>query len=543
MNAFSRSFLQVAAALLVATAGRVEAQQIGETLDATSTHELITIGSTSDDLLRAAQLQGAPADGYLLRSVSSLARVGEGADLLDWAVLTPRVETSWNSEIPYSLNEGYGWSGRGWNSRVEAGAAIQVGPLRLIAAPEVVYSENADFEIVPNELPNRSDYALWWFADTMSIDMPVRFGEEERQVVEPGQSSISLIAGPVSAGFGTENQWWGPGLRNAIVLSNHAPGFAHAFLRTERPLRTPVGRFEGVWLAGELEGSDFFYSAPGDSVRSLSGFAMTFSPSAAPGLYLGLARTVYATYEEDRGWFAPAADVFTDWSGADELTRNQRERPSEQLISLFARWLLPENGVELYGEWARYRLPMSVSDFIEQPTHTQGYTLGMQWLHPVTEAMNLRLQGEFTNLERSSSYRRRPIGSYYTSLDLPHGYTNQGKVLGAAIGPGSSSQWIAGDVVSSGYRLGIFGSRIRWNNDAYFRRTSPWPFFGHDVTLLGGIRGGFDWNHIRLDAEVTHAKRHNFLFQNWGAGWGEMARGVDVSNQTFRLQITPLIGR
>lgn len=542
MNAFSRFQLLLATLFVILANGQAEAQEQPRVIEPSAEHELITIGSTADQLSRSAQLQGGDADGYLLRSLSSMADLETGG-LVEWAVLTPRIDASWNSEIPNSLNEGYAWSGRGWNSSIEAGAAIRIGPLRLIAAPEMVFSENTDFEIVNNELPARSDYALWWFADTMSIDMPVRFGDEGHQVVEAGQSSLSLLAGPISAGVSTENHWWGPGQRNAIVLSNHAPGFVHGFLRTEHPIGTPIGRFEAIWLAGELKGSEYFYDTPADSTRSLSGFAFTFSPAAARNLYLGAARTVYSAKDEDQGWIDPAAEVFLDWSGADELTRDARENPSEQLISLFARWVFPDNGFELYGEWARYRLPMSISDLIEQPTHTQGYTLGMQWLRPMGDAFNVQLQGEFTNLERSSSYRRRPIGSYYTSLDLPHGYTNRGKVIGAAIGPGSSSQWIAGDLISSRYRIGIYGSRIRWNNDAYMRRTSPWPFFGHDVTLMGGIRGGFDWKNLRVDADLAHAKRHNFLFQNWGAGWGEMARGVDISNQTLRLQITPLIGR
>ena len=43
----------------------------------------------------------------------------------------------------------------------------------------------------------------------------------------------------------------------------------------------------------------------------------------------------------------------------------------------------------------------------------------------------------------SATYRLRPIGSYYSSLEIPHGYTHEGRVIGAAIGPGVTAQRFA----------------------------------------------------------------------------------------------------
>ena len=57
----------------------------------------------------------------------------------------------------------------------------------------------------------------------------------------------------------------------------------------------------------------------------------------------------------------------------------------------------------------------------------------------------LRLQAEHTYLEKSATSRDRPVGVYYTSRAVLQGYTHDGRVLGAAIGPGASSHWLAVD--------------------------------------------------------------------------------------------------
>ena len=52
---------------------------------------------------------------------------------------------------------------------------------------------------------------------------------------------------------------------------------------------------------------------------------------------------------------------------------------------------------------------------------------------------NFQLSWEYTQLEQTASRLLRDAGSWYTHLNILHGYTNRGEVLGAAIGPGSNS--------------------------------------------------------------------------------------------------------
>ena len=70
-----------------------------------------------------------------------------------------------------------------------------------------------------------------------SMDLPWRHGDRSFGDVTWGQSSIAADIGPLSIGASTENEWWGPGVRNALILSNNAAGFPKIFLRTARPIR------------------------------------------------------------------------------------------------------------------------------------------------------------------------------------------------------------------------------------------------------------------------------------------------------------------
>ncbi|MDP9349514.1 MAG: hypothetical protein M3P24_10310 [Gemmatimonadota bacterium] len=179
-----------------------------------------------------------------------------------------------------------------------------------------------------------------------------------------------------------------------------------------------------------------------------------------------------------------------------------------------------------------------------RPGYTQGYTLGLQWARQLASEGVFRLQSELTYLEQTS--RTSPtngyhlVRSFYTSASIPQGYTHRGQSLGAAIGPGSSSQWNAADYLKARWQLGAFVGRVRWDTDAFHNtvraRERAWPFLGHDVSVFGGLRGGYALLGFRIDAELTTGTRYNFLFQNRAHSWETAAdSAVDVRNRTFRL--------
>ncbi|MFL5541652.1 MAG: capsule assembly Wzi family protein, partial [Longimicrobiaceae bacterium] len=334
---------------------------------------IATIGSRAEERLRDDQLRGTAADaGWLLRSPSSLTPWSPNPAAA--SVVAPELSLAWSSRIPVARNDGALRAGRGASALAMTGMMLQAGPLRLIAAPELAWEENRSFDTL---LPagwtqaQRAAFRAPWLTGRNAADLPYRFGPGSGSRILPGESSLTLRAGALSLGAATEEQWWGPGVRNAVLFTNQAAGVPHLFARTTRPLRTPLGRVEAKWVAGGLQRSEW---APDtlSAWRSLSAFGLVLHP--AWGLSIGAARAVYADADGAGGALSRAGDAFARWRGAgDSLAAH----PFEQMTSLFGRWVFPAAGAEVYAEWARYRIP-SLRQLLETPEHTQGYVLGMQ---------------------------------------------------------------------------------------------------------------------------------------------------------------------
>jgi hypothetical protein len=505
------------------------------------TVSLLTIGSAEEERVRMERLLGtAPGRVSLIRSPSSRTPRLRSDAVLTAAPITPEVVSVWNSALPFSFNEGELWAGRGLNVGVIAGLRADVGPLSVIFAPRLLYQANREFQVIPFDQtrdPSRDRFSSPWHYRPASMDLPSRHGAASRLAVSLGQSSVTAVAGPMAIGVASENLWWGPGIRNAIVMSNHAPGVPHFFLRTDRPLSIGVGELEGRWILGRLAESRFYDAEPSNDGRSLSALALAFRPSLEPNLTLGFTRAVYAPASA-RGVVARAAlDVFHSVGRPNARQDSLIVPGADQLFSLFSHWIFPTVGFEAYAEWARYEEPAGLRDFLEMPHHSQGYTLGVQWARALP-AGALRIQAEATSLEPSASYRHRPVISWYASRAVEQGYTHEGQVIGASIGPGASSQWLAADLFrETGVHFGLFGGRIRWDN-AIFYEPTPRPFFAHDVSVFVGARGGWAIGSMLLSAELATEARLNYLFQNQGAML-DSEGAVDIRNHSLRLQLSP----
>jgi hypothetical protein len=498
-----------------------------------------SVGSRQDDRARTDQLLGGtPVARDLIRSTSSISDTLTGRR--DFAVILPRVALAWNSALPFTLNDGALWAGRGLNARMLMGMRVRAGPVHVTLAPQILYMENRDFQILPSGSDGRDEFASPWWAGIHSADLPLRFGNQQLTVLDPGQSSVSITAGPVVVGASTEDQWWGPGIRNALVMGNNAPGIPHLFIRNSTPLSTRFGDFTGKMMSGGLTESLYFDSITANDQRSVSALAITFTPSGEPDLSIGMARAVYAAADGLGGIASDGLNAILSWPRRPEV--DETEEPiaaeqTEQILSLFTRWVFPEAGFEVYGELARLELPRSFKDVLETPEHTQAYTLGLQWARRVADGPNLvRLQTEISYLEQTATNPERPVRSYYTSPSVSQGYTQRGQSIGASIGPGASSQWAAMDYMDAGWEIGIFGGRVRWANDAYYRQPTGFSFWSHDVSVFGGVRGGAHtpWGEATLEMAIE--KRFSYLFQNYGGGFGP-DRGDDHRNLTLRASI------
>ena len=495
----------------------------------------LVLGGLAEERLRLAQLRGdATTAGWLMRAPSSL---GASTDTrgLRWRPLLPSAELAWNSALPFSLNDGSLWAGRGTNLRITAGAEVRYGRIVARLAPELTYSGNRGFFVEGGRDSTRRGYASPWHHGTWSADLPLRFGNQPITTIGPGQSMLGVDVGPLQVGASAEGQWWGPGIRNAIVLSDNAGGIPHLYLRSARPFETGVGDVELRWIAGVLTESLHFDRDADNDQRSLSGLVATLRPTLAPELTLGIARAVYAEANGSTAALGHAANVLTRWSGLGDSTASGEG--ADQILSLFARWVLPASGAEVYGEWAKLRGLRSLRDLLVAPQRDQGWTVGLQWARPLAGA-TFRVQAEATTLEQTPIARGAMQG-FYTSRAVPQGYTQRGQPIGAAIGPGGSSQWLAFDWLSAeSWHAGLFTGRIRWENDVYYSQPTSVAYFAHDVSTLIGMRGGGTLYGFDVALDVTRALRRNYLFQNTRGGYGADPT-FDVGNTTLRLRIEP----
>lgn len=497
---------------------------------------LLLVTSEAIDQLRSDQLLSGVKSGesLLLRSASTLTASNAGANG-GWhaSALLPQFLAVSNSSIPFSQNYGSMWAGRGMSTRTLVGATLESRRVRLILAPEIVLSANSDWVLrhdfyAPALPPSRSPYDFPYYIGSSTIDQPMRFGNRAIRRIDLGETSAMITTTHTSFGFSNENEWWGPGIRNAIVLSDNAPGFPHLFFRTARPLKTGIGDVEVRWLVGGLVESAYFDTVSTNNLRSIASIAASLQTRWDPNLSVGVTRSVYGT---TNGW----GRIAGRWLDALGPTT----RTSSQLSTLFSRWVFPRDGVELYTEWGRVYRPKSLRDFLVAPNHTQGYTVGLQWRGAPWREGDFRLQTEITSLEQSATFRDRPVASWYSSGPVIQGYTNRGEVLGASIGPGAQSQFVAMDYLKTGWRLGTFGGRIRWNEDAHDNFGFPQyaAYCNQDVSMYGGLRGAKKGRLGWLTADLIFQNRLNAFFQN--AGGCPYDRRLDIHNTTVAISFTP----
>jgi hypothetical protein len=514
---------------------------------------LILAGGIPADDIRLKQLSaGANLDGYLIRSPSSLNRPLEGSGWLRAAVIAPEIYSANNSAIPFSINDGPVWAGVGTSVRILGGFRVEAGPLSLIVAPELLDIDNKYFQIrdtvrfyAPPIIPERrgGGFVFPWYIAPYSIDLPLRLGPKGINRVDAGQSTAMLTFGGASFGISNENQWWGPGIRNALILSNNAAGFPHLFVRTSRPWTNRFGSVEARLLVGGLTESKWFDTTTTNNLRSLSAFGFTFRPALQKNLVVGAARAVYATNKG--GWDHIPGRLLDAFAGTGRPNNRPLADSSltpggrDQIYSLFGRWVFPDDGFETYVEWARYEFPISLRDLLVAPNHSQGYTLGLQWTRPTSwRQSRVRVEGELTTLEQSATFRNRPLGSFYTSRRVIQGYTQRGEPLGAAIGPGASSQWLAADYMEPNWSFGIFGGRIRWNEDIH--STYGFPIYQgyciHDVSVYPGARALAGGRFGYISAEITYGNRLNAYFQEQ-SGCPKGNSVLDIRNRTVTLTV------
>ena len=392
--------------------------------------------------------------------------------------LLPVVLTQqYNSHHPYGMNDGAMIPSKGYQTMVSTGFFAEIGPLSIQFRPEFVYASNENFRKI-YEVNNGRQFESGYANYYSTIDAPEQFGSGAYQQFNWGQSSVRLNAGPVSLGLSNENLWWGPGIRNSILMSNNAGGFKHLTLNTRRPVKTPVGSFEAQIIAGRLESSGIadppgvLFRKKNDEWRYLSAMIFSYQPKWIPNLYLGFDRS-FIVYHNNVG--SSFWDYFPIFSAVqkkdlkfDVSTGSDEDDPQkfDQRLSFSARWVMPEANAEIYFQYGKNDHNYNYRDAIVEPEHSRAYIAGFRKLFALQQEDTYIQAGiEVTQLEAALTKITRGAGYWYNHASIRQGYTNQGQVLGAGIGSGSNLQSLDVSWVSGLKKIGLQLERTVMNND------------------------------------------------------------------------------
>lgn len=490
------------------------------------------VGEPGEELERLAQLtETAPLRSLLFRRAATgdFALCTDGALPVDVRpVAPPRAEqlelgllpfglrNALNTGYPDERNDGAMWAGRGLSAELHGGVSLRWKWFSAALAPSVAYQQNRAFPY-PAELGDGRQIQL--LSPGHSIDLPVRFGSRPFWTFDPGQSYLQAEAWNVSAGVSTENLWWGPGVRNALLMTNTAPGFAHAFIGTARPVDVWLGWLEAQVLWGLLDESPVFDDDPSNDRRALVALTAGFEPRFMPGLYLGLARVYVEGMQAGK---LSAADLvsplFQSFLKKDLATEENPlgNSADNQLVSAFARWAIPQQHAELYFEWGRDDHNWDLVDLAMEPWHSQAYLLGGQKAFPLGGHW-LRVQGELIELGERPAGRARPTPVFYTHSALRQGYTHRGQMLGAALGPGGEGAYVALDLFGSNGRSGLFFERNVRNEPVFYARGGDER--SHDLELTAGARQSFSWKAFDAELGLSASRRWNQYFGPMALNW------------------------
>ncbi|MBN2615545.1 MAG: hypothetical protein JXR71_07595 [Bacteroidales bacterium] len=416
-------------------------------------------------------------------------------------------KNQYNSQHPAGMNDGVMVPARGYQTVLSAGVFIKFGPLSVQLNPEWHYAANVPFQ---------GFYQIYGKPSPPSglIDLPERFGDSAIQQVSWGQSSIRLTFGPVSFGFSNENLWWGPGIHNALLMTNNAPGFPHLTLNTVRPIKTPIGSFEGQLIGGKLVGSGYTPGLP-DDWRYLNSLTLTYQPKWVPGLFLGFARS-FQIYHSDMGNhlydYLPVFGAIEKVAVGNAATDVRRQ---DQLLSIFMRWVWVKARGEFYAEFGREDHAWNTRDLLLEPNHSAAYVVGLMKLFPLWRKNEyIQINAEVTNLASTATTNNRvrdytpPVGYWYTHYQIKQGYTNDGQVLGAGIGPGSNMQWLRVSWVKGMKSLGLDFERYVHDNDYLIANIKD--IRRNWVDLSTGLVGSWAYKNLLFSAEVKYIHEINY---------------------------------
>ncbi len=390
------------------------------------------------------------------------------SDKFHFKALPANLITKYNSHHPYGFNQQGFIDAKGLQNYLSTGFYVKYGIIDAQLMPELIYSNNPNFET--------SDF----------------YGSSTKGPYHKaflGQSFFRISLKNIALSVSTENRWWGPGIRNSLIMSNNAPGFTHIALNTKGPIKTPIGNIEFTILGGkliqdtnvllEVKNLRTYYYAQGNysgdpsissldtgSWRYLNSINLVFNPLFAPSLFLSFNRVGYAynnyigihnNFIQD---YLPVLNgLFRGTSKHDTATGENTK--TKQIVSLGARYLFLKSNAELYAEYGIGDNTYNLRDITLSIDHGAVFTVGFKKMTKLNNKKWLDIESEITNLTQSFNNRYRGTGGDWYLYQ--GSYTNQGRIIGSGFGMNSFFQSFKMSVKNNFQEKGILIERIVYN--------------------------------------------------------------------------------
>lgn len=435
------------------------------------------------------------------------------------AVMPFGMQQVYNTHHPFGGNDGSLIPARGVSAKISGGIQLRYRKWSVTLQPELVVSQNNPFEtfFTQNYDTTWSRYYQW----LNKSDIPERFGKTAYQKIFGGQSSIRYNTNGFSLGLSTENIWWGPGTRNALIMSNNAPGFFHFTFNSTAPLQTGVGSFEWQLVAGELNSSGilppesnrvytnsagYLYQPKNETGRYLTGMVLSWQPKWIKGLYIGFAKASYL-YKTD---ISGIADILPLEGIVKSNSQKQGKKAS--LGSLFARYVMPEERAEFYIEFGRNDKSPNLINIIGDNSYPRAYIAGFRKLFPARNNSYIEFSSEVSQIQLPAVKGLiQNAQSWYLHDHVRQGYTHRGQVLGAGIGPGSNSQMVGIAWVKGIRKVALGFERTVRNEDFYNNAfVESKDFRRHWVDLSTSLSADWLYHRFLISAEMNLIRSLNY---------------------------------
>lgn len=467
-----------------------------------------------------------------------------------------------NTLLPQGVNDGIMFPARGWQERYSLGLNLQWGLIDINFQPEKLSIQNLAQEYYGGN-PEDGNFMFKYFGMVANnIDHFRQFGYDKIDTTSFGQSRIGLKTRYISYGYSSENIWWGPGRRNSLIFTNNAGGFKHFYLKSVEPIKSSIGNFEFSAFAGTLDTtrySDIDQELLNVCIpckvfknldqRKIDGITINWRPKWIPNLYLGyaFARQYYVNKYNDFG---------------EKYSFFSKDRTRQIIGSLMFRFSLPKDHAEFYGElglpdeaaypWKFYKNENSRNGLIFGATKLVLLNYGKSYLNLNIEFIQLQLMNPKNIFRLGYPFSGGLPNSWYLNTNIKQGWSNNGQLMGAAIGPGSNGQSLSLSWQKGYNKIGVFVERVANNNDFYFSVYYN-PF-------AGGFGYGYYnkyWVDINTKLEIqvmpiknvlisagftnTNAMNYRWIRYEDGSLYDEPSSLTDKFNQQFQLSIKYLL--